>query len=136
MPIQIDRSKAHDLAPRWDEALERVRNEFEGLDPHRQYRNAFARLLKPDPLGRVPMMGTDQRDLFVPALRRVIEACVPTNGHILDFGREMATRYLRKGHEFPYAKRTLTSNVVFQSKCIIYLYFFGSVRKMSECFTQ
>jgi hypothetical protein len=79
MPIQIDRSKAHDLAPRWDEALERVRNEFEGLDPHRQYRNAFARLLKPDPLGRVPMMGTDQRDLFVPALRRVIEAGVPTN---------------------------------------------------------
>jgi hypothetical protein len=42
MPIQIDRSKAHDLAPCWDEALERVRNEFEGLDPHRQYRNAFA----------------------------------------------------------------------------------------------
>jgi hypothetical protein len=35
-------------------------------------------------------MGTDQRDLFVPALRRVIEAYVPTNGHILDFGREMA----------------------------------------------
>jgi hypothetical protein len=48
MPIQIDRSKAHDLTPRWDEALELVRNEFEGLDPHRQYRNAFARLLKPD----------------------------------------------------------------------------------------
>ncbi len=41
MPIQIDRSKAHDLTPRWDEALELVRNEFEGLDPHRQYRNAF-----------------------------------------------------------------------------------------------
>lgn len=86
MPIQIDRSKAHDLAPRWDEALELVRNEFEGLEPHRQYRNAFARLLKPDPLGRVPMMGTDQRDLFVPELRWVIEACVPTDGHILDFG--------------------------------------------------
>jgi SAM-dependent methyltransferase len=86
MPIQIDRGKAHDLAPRFDEALDLVRNEFEGLEPHRQYRNAFARLLKPDPLGRVPMMGTDQRDLFVPVLRRVIEACVPTNGHVLDFG--------------------------------------------------
>jgi SAM-dependent methyltransferase len=86
MPIQIDRAKVHNLAPRLDEALELVRNEFEGLETHRQYRNAFARLLKPDPLGRVPMMGTDQRDLFVPELRRVIEANVPTNGHILDFG--------------------------------------------------
>jgi SAM-dependent methyltransferase len=86
VPIQIDRSKARDLAPRMDEALELVRNEFEGLEPHRQYRNAFARLLKPDPLDRVAMMGTDQRDLFVPELRRVIEACVPTDGHIFDFG--------------------------------------------------
>jgi hypothetical protein len=50
MPIQIDRAKAHDLAPRLDEALELVRNEFEGLDAHRQYRNAFARLLRADPL--------------------------------------------------------------------------------------
>jgi SAM-dependent methyltransferase len=86
MPIQIDRAKARDLAPRFDEALELVRNEFDGLEPHRQYRNAFARLLKRDPLGRVLMMGTDQRDLFVPELRQVIEACVPSNGHILDFG--------------------------------------------------
>jgi SAM-dependent methyltransferase len=86
MPIQIDRAKSHDLAPRWDEALELVRNEFEGLDPYQQYRNAFARLLKPDPLGRVLMMGTDQRDLFVPVLRGIIVASVPTNGHIFDFG--------------------------------------------------
>jgi SAM-dependent methyltransferase len=86
MPIQIDRAKAHDLALRFDEALELVRNEFEGIDHYRQYRNAFARLLKPDPLGRVLMMGTDQRDLFVPELRRVIEACVPRDGHIFDFG--------------------------------------------------
>jgi SAM-dependent methyltransferase len=68
------------------EALELVRNEFEGLDTHRQYRNAFARLLKPDPLGRVSMMGTDQRDMFVPELRRTIGQCVPGGGHILDFG--------------------------------------------------
>ena len=52
MPIQIDRKRAENLAPQFDEALELVRNEFERLDPHRQYRNAFARLLKPDPLGR------------------------------------------------------------------------------------
>jgi SAM-dependent methyltransferase len=63
-----------------------VRNEFEGLDPHRQYRNAFARLLKPDPLRRVLMMGTDQRDMFVPELRRAIEVTVPSAGHIFDFG--------------------------------------------------
>ena len=86
MPIEIDRAAARDLAPRLHEALELVRNEFEGLDTHRQYRNAFARLLKPDPLGRVSMMGTDQRDMFVPELRRVIEQCVPSGGHILDFG--------------------------------------------------
>ena len=86
MPIQINRSRAKDLARQFDEALDLVRNEFEGLDAHRQYRNAFARLLKPDPLGRVLMLGTDQRDLFVPELRRVIEACVPAGGHIFDFG--------------------------------------------------
>lgn len=63
-----------------------MRNEFEGLDPHRQYRNAFARLLKPDPLRRVLMMGTDQRDMFVPELRRAIEVTVPSAGHIFDFG--------------------------------------------------
>jgi len=86
MPIPIDRKGTEKLAAQFDEALELVRNEFEGLDPHRQYRNAFARLLKPDPLGRVLMMGTDQRDLFVPELRRVIETSVPTGGHIFDFG--------------------------------------------------
>jgi SAM-dependent methyltransferase len=86
MPIQIDRARARDLAPQLDEALDLVRNEFEGLDQHRLYRNAFARLVKPDPLGRVLMMGTDQRDMFVPELRRVIEACVPSDGHIFDFG--------------------------------------------------
>lgn len=86
MPIQIDNARARELAPRFDEALELVRNEFESLDSHRQYRNAFARLLKADPLGRVLMMGTDQRDLFIPELRRTIETCVPRGGHIFDFG--------------------------------------------------
>ena len=86
MPIQIDRTKAENLAPQFDEAIELVRNEFEGLDLHRQYHNAFARLLKPDPLGRVMMMGTDQRDMFVPELRRTIQTSVPSDGHIFDFG--------------------------------------------------
>src|SRR6185503_10508234 len=86
MPIQIDQKRTENLAPQFDEALELVRNEFAGLDAHRQYRNAFARLLKPDPLGRVLMMGTDQRDMFTPELRRVIETSVPADGHIFDFG--------------------------------------------------
>src|SRR5688572_6856180 len=86
MPIQIDRKRAETLAPQFDEARELVHNEFEGLDTHRQYRNAFARLLKPDPLGRVLMMGTDQRYMFAPELRRVIETSVPNDGHIFDFG--------------------------------------------------
>jgi SAM-dependent methyltransferase len=86
MPIQIDQKIVQSLAPQFDDALELVRNEFEGLDPHRQYRNAFARLLKPDPLGRVLMMGTDQRDMFVPELRRIIDTAVPNDGHIFDFG--------------------------------------------------
>ena len=86
MAIQIEQKRAESLALQFDEALELVRNEFEGLDLHRQYRNAFARLLKPDPLGRVLMMGTDQRDMFVPELRRVLETSVPSDGHIFDFG--------------------------------------------------
>ena len=88
MPIPIDRSRAAQLAPQLDEALDLIANEFEGLDQGRRYRNAFARLLKPDPLGRVLMLGTDQRDLFVPELRRVIETSVPGGGegHIFDFG--------------------------------------------------
>ncbi len=86
MPIQIDRKKAESLAAQFDEALDLARNEFDGLDPHRQYRNAFHRLLKPDPLGRVLMMGTDQRDMFVPELRRAIETSVPSGGHVFDFG--------------------------------------------------
>lgn len=86
MPIRIDRAAARTLAPRLNEALELVCNEFDGLDTHRQYRNAFARLLKPDPLKRVSMMGTNQRDLFVPELRRAITRHVPDGGHMLDLG--------------------------------------------------
>jgi len=70
MPIQIDRARTRDLARQFDEALELVCNEFEGLDSHRQYYNAFSRLLKTDPLERVLMMGTDQRGMFIPKLRQ------------------------------------------------------------------
>lgn len=86
MPVPIDREAARAMAPRFDEALELVRNEFDGLDQDRQYRNAFARLLKADPLRRVAMLGTDQRDLFVPALRQIIPGVVAPGGHILDVG--------------------------------------------------
>src|ERR687892_2559515 len=86
MPIQIEQKSAESLTPQFDEALELVRKGSEGLDPPRQYRNAFARLLKPDPLGRVLMMGTDQRDMFAPELRRAIETSLSSDGQIFDFG--------------------------------------------------
>lgn len=74
------------MSSRFDEALTLVVNEFEGLDGDRQYRNAFARVLKPDPLERVVMLGTDQRDHFVPVLRALIPTVVPTGGRVLDLG--------------------------------------------------
>ncbi len=86
MPIQIDEARARDLAPQLDDALKIVCNEFDGLDAHRGYHNAFARALKPDPLGRVLMLGTDQRDLFVPLLRRTVAEHVPAGGQIFDIG--------------------------------------------------
>ncbi len=85
-PIQIDQALAWELAPQLDDALDIAGNEFDGLDPHRQYHNAFARVLKPDPLRRVLMMGTDQRDLFVPVLRQAVLQHVPVDGQIFDFG--------------------------------------------------
>jgi SAM-dependent methyltransferase len=102
MPIQIDRAAARELAPRFNEALALARNEFEGLDTHRQYRNAFARLLKQDPLGRVSMMGTDQRDMFIPELRRVTEQCVPSGGHILDLGAGDGQTFALVADSVPY----------------------------------
>lgn len=86
MPIQIDQAKARDLSPQLNDALQIVCNEFEGLDAHRGYHNAFARVLKADPLGRVLMMGTDQRDLFVPLLRRTLVENVAAGGSIFDIG--------------------------------------------------
>ena len=86
MPIPIDAAMARDLALRFDEALTLVRNEFKGLDLDAQYRNAFARVLKRDPLRRVGMCGTDQRDRFIPTLRKIAAETVPAGGRLLDIG--------------------------------------------------
>lgn len=48
MAIQIDQARARDLSPQLDDALQIVCNEFEGLDAHRGYHNAFARVLNGD----------------------------------------------------------------------------------------
>lgn len=86
MAIQINQAKAREMSAGFEEAMELIQNEFDGLDLEQQYRNAFARLLKPDPLERVLMMGTDQRDLFIPTLRTAIQRSVPEGGHVLDIG--------------------------------------------------
>jgi SAM-dependent methyltransferase len=83
---KIDKEQARRLSARFDEAMDIIANEFTGLNSHQQYRNAFSRLLKWDPLGRVLMLGTDQRDLFVPELRRAIIDFMPKAGEIFDFG--------------------------------------------------
>ena len=101
MPIPIDTRAATALSPRLDEALTLVVNEFDGLDSDRQYRNAFARVLKPDPLQRVPMLGTDQRDLFVPAVRKLVSATVPPGGHVLDLGGGDGQTFALLADRFP-----------------------------------
>ncbi len=68
-PAYVD---AH--AARFDDALEIAKNEFKSLDADAQYTNAFARLLKWDPLDRVAMLGTDQRELFIPVLKDLLRA--------------------------------------------------------------
>ena len=72
--IAITRDFIAANAARFDDALEIVKNEFKSLDAHAQYTNAFARLLKWDPLDRVAMLGTDQRELFIPVLKECIRA--------------------------------------------------------------
>jgi SAM-dependent methyltransferase len=83
----INESEAATLTPeRLAEARLLVRHEFGGLDSHAQYFNAFARLLKADPLGRVAMLGTDQRDRFVPTIREALAARPQRPLAILDVG--------------------------------------------------
>ena len=86
MPRSIRRPETVALSPRFDEALTLVRNEFLSLDPDQQYRNAFARVLKSDPLDRVTMLGTDQRDLFVPVLGDLAAGVLAPGGSVLDVG--------------------------------------------------
>jgi len=73
-PIEITREFIAANAARFDDALEIAKNEFRLLDSDAQYTNAFARLLKWDPLERVAMLGTDQRELFIPVLKDLIRA--------------------------------------------------------------
>jgi SAM-dependent methyltransferase len=72
--MDITRAYTAAHAARFDDVLEITKNEFASLDADAQYTNAFARLLKWDPLERVAMLGTDQRELFVPVLKNVIRA--------------------------------------------------------------
>lgn len=71
---------------RFEEARLILSNEFGGLDTHQQYLNAFSRLLKWDPLGRVAMMGTDQRDQFVSLIRSILSARPREPQSIFDVG--------------------------------------------------
>jgi SAM-dependent methyltransferase len=73
-PVQISRAFVAEHAARFADALEITKNEFASLDADAQYTNAFARLLKWDPLDRVNMLGTDQRELFIPVLNDLIRA--------------------------------------------------------------
>ena len=86
MPIQIDGTYTKAMASRFAEATDLIANEFKSLNRHEQYRSAFARLTKWDPLGRIHMMGTDQRDLFVPLIRRIAGEIVRPTGLLLDIG--------------------------------------------------
>ena len=76
------------LSSKLEEALDLTVNEFSGLNEDQQYRNSFARLLKWDPMGRVTMLGTDQRDQMLPELARQISELNnrATGQHIFDVG--------------------------------------------------
>jgi SAM-dependent methyltransferase len=86
MPIQIGGTDTKAIADRFAEATDLIASEFKSLNRHEQYRSAFARLTKWDPLCRVHMMGTDQRDLFVPLVRRLAGEIVQPAGVLLDIG--------------------------------------------------
>jgi SAM-dependent methyltransferase len=86
MPSTDARVAATLTPERFEEARLLIRHEFDGLDAHAQYFNAFARLLKADPLVRVPMLGTDQRDQFVPVIRAALAGGPQRPLAILDVG--------------------------------------------------
>jgi len=77
----------HVIAPlAMQEARVLIRNEFSALDIHQQYFNAYARLQKKDPLERTLMLGTDQRDKLVPAIKRILVDLGEAPKTILDVG--------------------------------------------------
>lgn len=86
MPQPITADDALRMRDQFRDARLMIANEFRGLDTHDQYYNAFARALKRDPLERVAMLGTDQRDQFVPVLRRLIAEGGSAPRRILDVG--------------------------------------------------
>lgn len=85
-PVYITADFAARIGGRFDEALAIVQNEFRSLGPDEQYVNSFSRLLKWDPLSRVSMLGTDQRDLFVTELRSLIQSRLSPGCSVYDIG--------------------------------------------------
>lgn len=86
MPQPITADACAEMRDQFRDARLMIANEFRGLDTHDQYYNAFARALKRDPLERVAMLGTDQRDQFVPVLRDLIAEGGAAPRRILDVG--------------------------------------------------
>ncbi len=86
MPQPITADACAAMRDQFRDARLMIANEFRGLDTHDQYYNAFARALKRDPLERVAMLGTDQRDAFVPVLRELVAGGGDAPRRILDVG--------------------------------------------------
>lgn len=82
-PMPTDRVTA---SMAMQEAKLLIRNEFHGLDIHQQYFNSYARLQKKDPLNRTLMLGTDQRDKMVPAIKRILAGLGEAPKTMLDVG--------------------------------------------------
>ena len=85
MPFTVTREITKSQKARFLEVVELLSLEFKGLTNQEAYRLAFSRLLKPDPLDRVSMMGTDQRDHFVTLLSDHVKG-IPERGQYFDFG--------------------------------------------------
>jgi SAM-dependent methyltransferase len=102
--MDITRDFVAEHVARFDDALEITKNEFKSLDADAQYTNAFARLLKWDPLDRAAMLGTDQRELFVPVLKNVIRAqrnAIPGRFSFFDIGCGDGQTFALVADEFP-----------------------------------
>jgi SAM-dependent methyltransferase len=86
MPQPITTAYTGEHADLFRDARIITANEFRALDGHDQYYNAFSRLLKRDPLNRVAMLGTDQRDQFVPKIKALLGFAGKRPTRILDVG--------------------------------------------------